>query len=159
MRGTLYFWTGLSIKSVLVGTHVCCLLRYRRRAALYSFHARRKLGPSSCLSGKPLVFHLKYGFQALRIRSQCLNPGNFRAFNLIQSCIIPYPPPFGTAGSLVLVWGRKCPYRQLFLTISGDPGRAFYQTFDMRKCTCVFMVDARFELTIKDRCPTVDATC
>ena len=34
-RDTLYSWTGLPIKSVLVGAHVCCLLRDRRRAVLF----------------------------------------------------------------------------------------------------------------------------
>ena len=35
LRDTLYPWTGLPIKSVLVGTHVRCLLRDRRRAVLF----------------------------------------------------------------------------------------------------------------------------
>ena len=34
-RNTSYPWTGLPIKPVLVGTHVCCLLRDRRRATLF----------------------------------------------------------------------------------------------------------------------------
>ena len=53
----------------------------------YSFRARRRLRPHSCLSGKPLV----YAFQILQIRSQCQNLGNYRAFNLIQSSIITPP--------------------------------------------------------------------
>ena len=39
--------------------------------------------------GKPLVFHLRYVFRLLRIRSQYLNPGNFRPFGLFQSSTIP----------------------------------------------------------------------
>ena len=83
----MYPWTGLPIKSVLVGTHVCCLLRDRRRAALF-LSCTGRLRPSSCVSGKTLVFHLRYVFQVLHIRSQCLDPGNYPAFNLIQGSII-----------------------------------------------------------------------
>ena len=91
----LHPWTGLPILSrySLVLTFVCCLLIEEEQ--LYSFRARRRLRPRSCLSGKPLVFHRRYAFQVLQIRSQCLNPGNYRAFNLIHtnqyhfmSCII-----------------------------------------------------------------------
>ena len=35
--------------------------------------------------GKPLVFHLRYASQVLQIRSQYLNPGNYRPFSFIQS--------------------------------------------------------------------------
>ena len=37
-RDSLHPWTGLLIKSVLVGTHGCCLLRDRRRAAFPFVH-------------------------------------------------------------------------------------------------------------------------
>ena len=69
MREALYPWTGLLIKSVLVGTHVVVCLDIEEQ--LYSFRARRRLRPRSCLSGKPLVFLLRYAFQVLQIRSQC----------------------------------------------------------------------------------------
>ena len=55
---------------------------------LYSFRAPGRLRPRSCLSGKPLVFQQRYAFQVLQVRSQCLHPGNYRAFSLIQSSII-----------------------------------------------------------------------
>ena len=38
-------WTGLPIKSVLVGTHVCCLLR---RRAVFSFRARGETESQIC---------------------------------------------------------------------------------------------------------------
>ena len=86
-RDTLCPWTGLLIKPALVGTRVD--VRLEIEESLYSFQARRRLRPRSYLSGKPLVFHhLRYAFQVLIIRSQCQNPGNYRAFNLIQSNII-----------------------------------------------------------------------
>ena len=65
----------------LVLTCVACL---EIEEQLYSFRARRRLRPRSCLSGKPLVFHRRYAFLVLQLRSQCLNPGNYQAFNLIQ---------------------------------------------------------------------------
>ena len=64
-RDNLYPWTGVPIKSVIVGTHVCCSPRDRRRAALF-LSCTGRLRPSSCLSGKPLVFHIRYAFQVLQ---------------------------------------------------------------------------------------------
>ena len=61
-RDTLYPWTGLPMKSVLVGTHVCCLLRDRKRAAL-SFRARWSL------RAKLVVFHLTYASQVWKIQT------------------------------------------------------------------------------------------
>ena len=87
-RDTLYPWTGLPINSVLAGTHMCCLLRDKRRRADLFLSCTGRLRPSSCVSGKPLVFHQRYAFQVLQIPSQCLNPGNYRIFYLIQSSII-----------------------------------------------------------------------
>ena len=52
--GHLHPLTGLPIKSALVGTQVCSLLRDINRAALFLSSARRRLRPLfSCLSGKP----------------------------------------------------------------------------------------------------------
>ena len=85
-RDTLYPSTGLPTKSGLVGTHVCCLLRDRRRAALF-LSCRGRLRPSSYISGKPLVFHQKDAFQVLQIRFRCLYPGNYRASNLNQQAV------------------------------------------------------------------------
>ena len=79
----VYPWTGLPTMTVLVGTLVCCLLRDRRRAALFLSCA----GRLSAL-WETLVPHLRYAFQILQIRSQCLNPGNYWAFSLIQGSII-----------------------------------------------------------------------
>ena len=79
------------IKSAHVGTHVYCLLRDGRRAALFLWYGETEttLAPL----WKTQVFHLRYAFQVLQIRSQCLNPGNYRAFNLIQdSSIITTTP-------------------------------------------------------------------
>ena len=90
-RDTLYPWAGLPIKPVLVGTHVD--VRLEIEEPLHSFRARRRLRPRSCLSGKTLVFHLRHAFQVLQIRSQCQNPGNYRAFNLILSSIMTYSSP------------------------------------------------------------------
>ena len=63
-RDTMYPWTGLLIKSVLVGTPVCCFLiiEIEEEDQLYSFHARWRLSQSSSVSGKPLVIHLRYAF-------------------------------------------------------------------------------------------------
>ena len=70
---TLYPWTGLPTKPVLVGTHVFCLLRYIRKTALFL----------SCMAGlraklvprwENVVFHLIYASQVLQARSQYLNP-------------------------------------------------------------------------------------
>ena len=72
---------------LLVVTHVC-LLRDIEEEQLYSFRARRKPRPRSGLSGKPLAFHPRYSFQVLQLRSQCQNPGNHRAFSLIQNSVI-----------------------------------------------------------------------
>ena len=79
-RDTLYPWTGLLIRPILVGTHVCCLLRDIRRASLF-LSCTRRLRTN-------LVFHLRYASQVLQIRSQCLHPINYRAFSLIQSSTI-----------------------------------------------------------------------
>ena len=59
----------------LVLTCVACL---ETEEQLYPFRARRRLRPRSCLSGKPLVSHLRYSyaFQVLQIRSQCLRHAN-----------------------------------------------------------------------------------
>ena len=83
---------------------LCVVRLYRdRRAALflsYTVETETKLVPlwktpgfalkipNSCLSGKPLVLHLRYAFQVLQIGSQFQNPGNYRNFNLIQGSII-----------------------------------------------------------------------
>ena len=40
-QDTLYSWTSLPIKPILVGTHLCCLLRNRKRAALFLSCTRR----------------------------------------------------------------------------------------------------------------------
>ena len=40
-RDTLYAWTGSPIKSVLVGAHVCCFLRDKRRPAVFLPCTRR----------------------------------------------------------------------------------------------------------------------
>ena len=40
-RDTLHPWPGLPIISVVVGTHVCCLLRDRRRTAIFLSRTRR----------------------------------------------------------------------------------------------------------------------
>ena len=73
----------------LVLTCVVCLDVEEEQ--LHYFRTRWRLRPSSCLSGKLLVFRLRYAFQVLQIRSQCPNPGNYRAFNLIRSSIITFP--------------------------------------------------------------------
>ena len=65
---TLYPWTGLLIKPALVGTHVD--VRLAMEESLYSFLARRRLRPRSCLSGKPLVFPL------IAVSSQIVEQGN-----------------------------------------------------------------------------------
>ena len=69
-RDTLYPWAGLPIKPALIGTHVDVRLETEE-----PLHSRRRLRPRQCLSGKPLVFHLRYAFEVLQIRSQCQNPG------------------------------------------------------------------------------------
>ena len=101
-RGTSYPWTGLPIKSVLVGTHVRCLLGDRRRASLFlscTQRLRAKLVPRW---ENLWFFHLRYAYQVLQIRSKYLNPGNYRDFRLIQDSIItlahsdePYMQKYG----------------------------------------------------------------
>ena len=49
-RGTLYFWTGLPIISLLLTCVDCFEIEEEQ---LYSFQARRRMRPSSCLAGKP----------------------------------------------------------------------------------------------------------
>ena len=78
----------LSSRYSLIPTFVVCLEIEEEQ--FYSFHARRRLRPRSCFSGKPLVFHLRYAFQVLQIRSQCQNSGIYRAFNLIKSSTIAF---------------------------------------------------------------------
>ena len=77
--------TGLPIKPVLVGPHTHCLLRDRRRAALFLSRTRRLGAKLVPLQGKPLVFHPRHASQVLQTRFPCLKPGNYRVFSLIQS--------------------------------------------------------------------------
>ena len=88
MRVTLYPWTGLLIKSVLVHTHVCCWFIDRRRAVSFlscTTETETTLVPLWKITPG---FPPKIRLQVLQIRSHCQNPGNYRAFNLIQSSII-----------------------------------------------------------------------
>ena len=85
---TLYPWTGLLIKPGLVGTHVCCLLRDRRRAAL-------SLSCTTETETTLMPLWKTPGFSSKIRRPSTTNtipvpepPGNYRAFNLIQSSII-----------------------------------------------------------------------
>ena len=56
----------------------------------------------ACASlGRPLVFHLRYAFQVLQIRSQYLNPGNCRVSSLIKSNDTITQGPGNTSLSLV----------------------------------------------------------
>ena len=74
-RGTLYPWTGLPIQSVLAGTHVCCLVRDRKRAALALSRAPGDGEPQARASlGKALVFHPRYASQLLKNTVSILAP-------------------------------------------------------------------------------------
>ena len=64
-RDTMYSWTGSSIKSVPVGPHACCLLRDRRREALF-LSCTRRLRTKIAPRWKKLVFHLRYASQVLQ---------------------------------------------------------------------------------------------
>ena len=64
----------------LVPTCVLCLEIEEEQ--LYSFHAPWRLRPRLCLARKPLVIHLRDAFQVLQKETQCLNPGDYRVFNL-----------------------------------------------------------------------------
>ena len=74
----MYPRIGLPTKPAHVGTHVCCLLRDRRKAASFVSCMRRQARASL---GKPLISHLRYASQVLQISSQYFNPGNSRAFS------------------------------------------------------------------------------
>ena len=82
----------MPIKSVLLGTHVCCLLRDIIGAVLFlscTWVLRAKLVPRW---GNPWLSIQRYASQVLQIRSQCLNPCKYRAVNLIRSSSITLPP-------------------------------------------------------------------
>ena len=64
---------------------MCCLLRNRRRAALFLSCNDERQNKACASLGKPLVFHLRYASRVLQIRSQCLNPGDYRAFFQLHS--------------------------------------------------------------------------
>ena len=57
---------------------------------------------------KPLVFHLRYASQVQQIRSQQLNQGNCRAFNLIR-------------GSIITLAHSDQPYTQILWEIHKNP--------------------------------------
>ena len=86
-RDTLHPWTGLPIKS-LVLTCVVCLEMEEDQLLFLSY--TRRLRPSSCVSGKPLLFPPKIRLPSivLQIQSQRQDPGNYRAVNLFQGSII-----------------------------------------------------------------------
>ena len=86
-RDTLYPWTGLPIKSVAVGTYVCCLLRGIIIITLflsYTVQTETKL----VRLWKTPGFHLDTPSKYYKYDPSCLNPGNYRDFRLIQGSII-----------------------------------------------------------------------
>ena len=66
---------------------MCCLLRDKRTTALFLVHEETENQARASL-GKLLVLHRRYASQVLQIRSQYLNPGNYRTFSLIRSITI-----------------------------------------------------------------------
>ena len=77
MRETLHPWTSLPIKSVLVGIHVCCLLRDRRRADLFlSYKVETEAKLRVRLWKAPPKIRLPSTTNTI--------PGSYRAYNLIQ---------------------------------------------------------------------------
>ena len=89
-RDTLYPWIGLPIiKSVLIGTHVCCLLRAKTRAALFLSCTRRLRAKLVPRGGNSWFFIYNTNApQVLQIRSQYMNLGHYRTFSPIQGSII-----------------------------------------------------------------------
>ena len=72
---------------IIVGTHVCCLLRDRKKTALF-LSCTRRLRARFVPRWENPWFSVRYASQVLQIRLQYLNPGNYRAFSPIQSCTI-----------------------------------------------------------------------
>ena len=61
--------------------------RYKKTIFITFVHVETE-SKARASGGKPLVSHLIYASQVLRIRLHYLNPGNYRSFSLIQSSII-----------------------------------------------------------------------
>ena len=90
----------MPVKSVLVGTHVCCLLRDGKIAALFLSCTRGQRAELE-LAGKTPGFHLlRNAPQVLQTPSKYLNPGSFCALSLIQGSIIT---PLGSR--IIARWG------------------------------------------------------
>ena len=76
-------------RSSLALTHECCLLRDTRRAAFLPFVHAETESQARASMGKPLGFYLRHASQVQQmLSSHYLNPGNYRAFSLIQGSSI-----------------------------------------------------------------------
>ena len=107
----MYLWTSLPIKLVLVGSHVRCLLRDRRRAPLF-LPCTGRLISGSCVSGKTLVFDPRHACQVLQIPGKCLgsqglNPGKYREH--------PHSRQYHNISSEVQVPTWHCPNHSRYL--------------------------------------------